>query len=76
MTIRRMDNAGSVVDDLAPTTAFVVELGLELHGEGWSRAGGWTASWGSMRRSRSWRLRTARAANGGASAGAQLEIWY
>ncbi len=33
MTIRRMDNVGIVVDDLAATIAFFVELGLELEGE-------------------------------------------
>ena len=34
MTIRRMDHVGIVVDDLAAATAFFVELGLELQGEG------------------------------------------
>src|ERR671922_2469812 len=34
MTIRRMDNVGIVVDDLAAAIAFFVELGLELQGEG------------------------------------------
>ena len=34
MTIRRMDHAGVVVDDLAAATAFFVELGLMLQGEG------------------------------------------
>jgi catechol 2,3-dioxygenase-like lactoylglutathione lyase family enzyme len=33
MTIRRMDNVGVVVDDLAGAIAFFVELGLELEGE-------------------------------------------
>jgi catechol 2,3-dioxygenase-like lactoylglutathione lyase family enzyme len=33
MTIRRMDNVGIVVDDLAAAMAFFVELGLELEGE-------------------------------------------
>jgi catechol 2,3-dioxygenase-like lactoylglutathione lyase family enzyme len=33
MTIRRMDNIGIVVDDLAAAIAFFVELGLELEGE-------------------------------------------
>jgi catechol 2,3-dioxygenase-like lactoylglutathione lyase family enzyme len=33
MTIRRMDNVGIVVDDLAAAIAFFVELGLELQGE-------------------------------------------
>jgi catechol 2,3-dioxygenase-like lactoylglutathione lyase family enzyme len=34
MTVRRMDHVGIVVDDLAAATAFFVELGLELQGEG------------------------------------------
>ena len=33
MTIRRMDNVGIVVEDLAAAIAFFVELGLELEGE-------------------------------------------
>ena len=33
MTIRRMDNVGIVVDDLAAAIAFFIELGLELEGE-------------------------------------------
>ena len=33
MTIKRMDNVGVVVDDLAAATAFFVELGLEPEGE-------------------------------------------
>ena len=33
MTIKRMDNIGIVVDDLAAATAFFVELGMELEGE-------------------------------------------
>jgi catechol 2,3-dioxygenase-like lactoylglutathione lyase family enzyme len=33
MAIKRMDNVGIVVDDLAAATAFFVELGLELEGE-------------------------------------------
>ncbi|HET7026091.1 MAG TPA: VOC family protein [Candidatus Limnocylindrales bacterium] len=40
MTIQRMDHVGIVVDDLAAATAFFVELGLELEGEG-SVGGGW-----------------------------------
>lgn len=32
-TIQRMDNVAIVVDDLAATVAFFVELGLELEGE-------------------------------------------
>jgi catechol 2,3-dioxygenase-like lactoylglutathione lyase family enzyme len=34
MTIQRMDHVGIVVDDLKAATAFFVELGLELQGEG------------------------------------------
>src|ERR687886_1224697 len=33
MTVRRMDNVGIVVDDLAATVAFFRELGLELEGQ-------------------------------------------
>jgi catechol 2,3-dioxygenase-like lactoylglutathione lyase family enzyme len=33
MTIRRMDNVGIVVGDLAAAIAFFVELGMELEGE-------------------------------------------
>jgi catechol 2,3-dioxygenase-like lactoylglutathione lyase family enzyme len=40
MTIQRMDHVGVVVDDLAGATAFFVELGLELQGEG-SVEGDW-----------------------------------
>jgi catechol 2,3-dioxygenase-like lactoylglutathione lyase family enzyme len=40
MTIQRMDHVGIVVDDLAAATAFFVELGLELRGEG-QVEGGW-----------------------------------
>jgi catechol 2,3-dioxygenase-like lactoylglutathione lyase family enzyme len=40
VTIRRMDHVGIVVDDLVAATAFFVELGLELQGEG-SVEGGW-----------------------------------
>jgi catechol 2,3-dioxygenase-like lactoylglutathione lyase family enzyme len=40
MTIERMDHVGIVVDDLAAATAFFVELGLELQGEG-QVEGGW-----------------------------------
>jgi catechol 2,3-dioxygenase-like lactoylglutathione lyase family enzyme len=40
MTIRRMDHVGIVVDDLAAATAFFIELGLELQGEG-SVEGAW-----------------------------------
>jgi catechol 2,3-dioxygenase-like lactoylglutathione lyase family enzyme len=34
MAIQRMDHVGIVVDDLAAATAFFLELGLELQGEG------------------------------------------
>ena len=34
MTVKRMDNVGIVVDDLAATIAFFRELGLELEGQG------------------------------------------
>jgi catechol 2,3-dioxygenase-like lactoylglutathione lyase family enzyme len=40
MTIQRMDHVGIVVDDLAAATAFFVELGLKLQGEGIVE-GGW-----------------------------------
>jgi catechol 2,3-dioxygenase-like lactoylglutathione lyase family enzyme len=40
MTIKRMDHVGIVVDDLAAATAFFVELGLKLQGEG-PVEGGW-----------------------------------
>ena len=40
MTVRRMEHVGIVVDDLAAATAFFVELGLELQGEG-AVEGGW-----------------------------------
>jgi catechol 2,3-dioxygenase-like lactoylglutathione lyase family enzyme len=40
MKIKRMDHVGIVVDDLAAATAFFVELGLELQGEG-AVEGGW-----------------------------------
>jgi catechol 2,3-dioxygenase-like lactoylglutathione lyase family enzyme len=40
MTIQRMDHVGIVVDELAAATAFFVELGLELQGEG-PVEGGW-----------------------------------
>jgi catechol 2,3-dioxygenase-like lactoylglutathione lyase family enzyme len=39
-----------VVDDLAAATAFFVELGLKVLGEGRSRAVGWTVWWGSRAR--------------------------
>jgi catechol 2,3-dioxygenase-like lactoylglutathione lyase family enzyme len=35
-----MDHVGIVVDDLEAATAFFVELGLKLQGEGWSRGVG------------------------------------
>jgi hypothetical protein len=34
VTIQRMEHVGIVVDDLAAATAFFVELGLKLQGEG------------------------------------------
>jgi catechol 2,3-dioxygenase-like lactoylglutathione lyase family enzyme len=40
MTIQRMDHVGIVVDDLVAATAFFVELGLKLQGEG-AVEGGW-----------------------------------
>jgi catechol 2,3-dioxygenase-like lactoylglutathione lyase family enzyme len=40
MTIQRLENVGIVVDDLAAATAFFVELGLKLQGEGMVE-GGW-----------------------------------
>jgi catechol 2,3-dioxygenase-like lactoylglutathione lyase family enzyme len=41
-----MEHVGIVVDDLAATTEFFAELGLELRGEA-AVAARWTASWGS-----------------------------
>jgi catechol 2,3-dioxygenase-like lactoylglutathione lyase family enzyme len=62
MTIQHMEHVGIVVDDLEAATAFFVELGLKLQGEGRSRAVGWTA-WSGSRASgwstRWWRPRTA-----------------
>jgi catechol 2,3-dioxygenase-like lactoylglutathione lyase family enzyme len=40
MTIQRMDHVGIVVDDLAAATAFFVELGFRLQGDG-SVEGDW-----------------------------------
>jgi hypothetical protein len=40
MTIQRMEHVGIVVNDLAAATAFFVELGLKLQGEG-PVEGGW-----------------------------------
>ena len=40
MTIQRMEHVGIVADDLAAATAFFVELGLKLQGEG-PVEGGW-----------------------------------
>jgi catechol 2,3-dioxygenase-like lactoylglutathione lyase family enzyme len=34
VTIQRMDHVGIVVDDLAAATAFFVELGFTLQGQG------------------------------------------
>jgi catechol 2,3-dioxygenase-like lactoylglutathione lyase family enzyme len=47
MTLRRMDNVGIVVEDLAAAIAFFVELGLELEGRRRSRDAGWIESSGS-----------------------------
>jgi bleomycin resistance family protein len=55
MTIRRMEHVGIVVDDLAAATAFFVELGLKLQGEGSVGAVGSTAWWGS--RASAWSTR-------------------
>ena len=46
MTIQRMDNVGIVFDDLKAAIGFFVELGMELEGEGRSRAAGRPASSG------------------------------
>ena len=55
MTIQRMEHVGIVVDDLEAATAFFVELGLKLQGEG-QVEGGWVdrvvGSRASGRRSR------------------------
>jgi len=40
MMIQRMEHVGIVVDDLAAATAFLIELGLKLQGEG-PVEGGW-----------------------------------
>jgi catechol 2,3-dioxygenase-like lactoylglutathione lyase family enzyme len=40
MSIQRMEHVGIVVDDLAAATAFFVELGFKLQGEG-PVEGGW-----------------------------------
>ena len=40
MTVQRMEHVGIVVDDLEAATAFFVELGLKLQGEG-QVEGGW-----------------------------------
>jgi catechol 2,3-dioxygenase-like lactoylglutathione lyase family enzyme len=62
MTIQRMEHVGIVVDDLAAATAFFVELGPKLQGEG-PVEGGWVdrvvGLEASGRRSRWWRRRTA-----------------
>ena len=47
MTLKRMDNVGVVVDDLAAAVAFFKELGLELEGEAQVEDARWTASSGS-----------------------------
>ncbi len=62
MTIQRMEHVGIVVDDLAAATAFFVELGLELQGEG-PVEGDWVdrivGLEGVRWTSRCWRPRTA-----------------
>jgi len=59
--IQRMEHVGIVVDDLAAATAFFVELGLKLQGEG-PVDGGWVdrvvGLEGVRARSRWWRPRT------------------
>jgi catechol 2,3-dioxygenase-like lactoylglutathione lyase family enzyme len=40
MSIQRMEHVGIVVDDLEAATAFFVELGLKVQGEG-QVEGGW-----------------------------------
>ena len=40
MALKRMDNVGIVVDDLAATIDFFRELGLELEGRGRSKENG------------------------------------
>jgi hypothetical protein len=55
VTIQRIEHVGIVVDDLAAATAFFVELGLELQGEGSVDAVGSTAWWGS--RTSAWSTR-------------------
>ena len=47
MTIQRMEHVGIVVDDLAAATAFFVELGLKLLGEG-PVEGGWADRVGGL----------------------------
>lgn len=49
MTIQRMEHVGIVVDDLAAATAFFVELGLKLQGEG-PVEGGWVERGGARGR--------------------------
>ncbi|MEJ7791124.1 MAG: VOC family protein [Gaiellaceae bacterium] len=46
MTIQRMEHVGIVVDDLEAATAFFVELGLKVQGEG-HVARGSSSSWRS-----------------------------
>ena len=62
MTIQRMEHVGIVVDDLEAATAFFIELGLKLQGEGQVK-GGWADAWSGSRASgwstRWWRPRTA-----------------
>jgi len=48
MTIQRIENVGIVVEDLAAATAFFVELGLKLLGEG-PVEGDWVGPCGGAR---------------------------
>ena len=43
MTVRKIDHAGIVVNDLAAAKAFFLEFGLELRGEG-TAEGEWVDS--------------------------------
>ena len=40
MALKRMDNMGIVVEDLAAAIEFFRALGMELEGTGWSKASG------------------------------------
>src|ERR1039457_3317348 len=72
MTIQRMEHVGIVVDDLAAATAFFVELGLKLQGEGpveggWGERVGWRAWWVSRPSGRRSRWGSPRTATDGSS---------